>query len=681
MLSRKDRFFEFSNNVVRLFFISLLFFVLFGVFRILFLNFSENISSVLSEKKDFSLALLMGFRFDAVCIFYGLIPVFFVFLTGLVFSKSSKYHKFIFHFSTIYTTILFLLFFFILIVDFFFYEYFQTHISITIFGFWEDNTSALMKTFWTDYPVILIFSGIFLVVIGIYFLLRKIMSKQYMIPIFPRWSKPCIVILLVGIYFLGARGFSVGFPLRMMHADVSTHVFINSLVPNGIFALKTALQDKSKQQISLNIDETVRESGFSTIDAAISYYVGHSVINEKDSLLNALYVQTPENLFLEENPPHVIFILMEGFGSHLLSFHDKEKLNLMGELEDVLPDAYFFKNFISATQGTITSLEALMISNVFKTPVAQSTFANDSLPSSIAYVFKQSGYSTNFVSSAKLGWRNLNNFIPHQYFDNLVDVQNLANMYPNVEVNEWGCYDEYMFDYIAEEIDNASNQPQFIFGLTTTNHSPLSLPKSYIPYPVNVEQIHREINSDEVAEMHFTTYQYANDKLGKLIKKIKASQFGDKTIIVVTGDHSMRGFFNYGDSETLDKYAVPLLLFIPEKYKPAINPDLTNFGSHKDIFPTIFNLSLSKAKYLKSGVNLFSGEANTNFALHSSGIILSKNGCVDFTSSNPIYYTWNKSGKLILLNNKTNEKLSEDLNKAKAFTACMKFFNQTAWEN
>ncbi len=682
MPDKGNWFSGFSNNIIRLFIVFLLFLLLFGVFRILFLISSENITDILSDKKNLFAAFSMGFRFDSSCIFYGLIPVAFVFLIGLFFYKSSIYNRFSFHFSIIYSTILFTLFLFISTIDFFFYQYFQSHINIAIFGFFEDNTSALLKTFWTDYPVIPVFAGLAVFIVCCYFLMRKIMSVKFSIPQYPYWIKICIVILFIGIFIEGVRGFSFkAAPLRLIHSEVTLDSSVNSLVLNGVFALKTAIKDKISQEINSNLNETVKESGFPSINNAVSYYVNHQVINNEDSLRNALFTQTPENLFLKENPPHVVFILMEGMGTNLWMYHDKDKLNLLGELEDVLPYAYVFKNFTSSTQSTITSLESLMINNTFKTSIAQSTFANDSLHSSVAYVFKQKGYTTNFVTSGNFGWRNLDDFIPRQYFDTLVDAGNLDDFYPNVEKNDWGCYDEFMFDYIYDELKQNQNYPQFIFGLTTTNHSPFHLPKSYKPYPIDIKQINRKILfDDKVAKIHFTTYQYANDCLGRLIKRIKASSIGDNTIIVVTGDHCVRGLFDYSNTELLTKYGVPLLLFVPEKYKPAIHPDLTNFGSHKDVFPTIFNLALSNASYLKSGVNLFSDEANDNFALHLSEVVISKNGSIDF-SLKPIFFTWDKNNKLTVQNNgNTNDKLYNDLNEAKASIACMRYFNQTEWK-
>ena len=678
--NQKDCFPEFVNNMIRLSFIFLLFFLLFGIFRASLLTFFEDITDLLYNKKNILRAFSMGLRFDTVCIVFGTTPVFFVFLLGLFFNKSNKYKKFSFHFSAVYITVLFTLFLFVEIVDFFFYKYFGVHIDIAVFGFWEDNTSALMKTFWTDYPVIPVFLGLLIFIVCFYFLIKKILSLKFTVPNFPTWSKVIVVVLLIGFFFFGGRGFFLfGRPLQTKDTIITTNKRINALIPNGIFTLKDACLEKKRQEITINIDKIVKESGFSSMAEIVGYYVNREVPNREDSLKNALYAQTRENSFLKENPPHVVFIMTEGLGLNLFRCHHKEKLNVLGELEDVLPEAYLFENFISSTQLTINSLEAIMVNNTFGMPITQSAFAGDSLTSSVAYVFKQAGYETNFVTSGNLDWRNLNLFIPRQYFDKVIDSQNLGELFPEAEENEWGCFDEYMFDYIYEELEKNITRPQFVFGQTTTNHTPFHTPKSYTPYTVDIKTIRRKILfDDELAESHFKTYQYANDCLGKLIKKIRASKNGDKTIIVVTGDHCVRGLFNYENTEIPIKYGVPLLLFIPDKYKPQNKNALNNFGSHKDIFPTIFNLSLSNAKYVKSGVDLFSDEAAGNFALHHSGILLGKNGAVDF-SQKPIYFVWNPIGNLEV-SEQTGALLNEDMKRAKALMACMRYYNLTEWK-
>jgi phosphoglycerol transferase MdoB-like AlkP superfamily enzyme len=115
-------------------------------------------------------------------------------------------------------------------------------------------------------------------------------------------------------------------------------------------------------------------------------------------------------------------------------------------------------------------------------------------------------------------------------------------------------------------------------------------------------------------------------------------------MIVATGDHNTLALFNFTDHTLLQKLSVPLVIYIPEKYRRGIyNPQ--RFGSHKDIFPTIFNLALSKTTYLKTGNNMFSSDKTTDFfSLNDGTVGMNQYGCV-MMSEKPLFYTWVSGGK------------------------------------
>ncbi len=42
----------------------------------------------------------------------------------------------------------------VLFVDQYYYNYFQTHISVIIFGLADDDSQTVMSSVWTDYPIL-----------------------------------------------------------------------------------------------------------------------------------------------------------------------------------------------------------------------------------------------------------------------------------------------------------------------------------------------------------------------------------------------------------------------------------------------------------------------------------------------------------------------------------------------
>jgi phosphoglycerol transferase MdoB-like AlkP superfamily enzyme len=111
-------------------------------------------------------------------------------------------------------------------------------------------------------------------------------------------------------------------------------------------------------------------------------------------------------------------------------------------------------------------------------------------------------------------------------------------------------------------------------------------------------------------------------------------------VVALTGDHSFWIAKGVGLDEEFKRYAVPFFLSVPERLQPK-KYDLDNFGSHEDIFPTLYHLTLSNQEYLKLGDDLI-GEQS--ISQNSSGLVADKNGAFH----NGKYWTWKSKADLIL---------------------------------
>lgn len=150
---------------------------------------------------------------------------------------------------------------------------------------------------------------------------------------------------------------------------------------------------------------------------------------------------------------------------------------------------------------------------------------------------------------------------------------------------------------------------------------------------------------------------------------------GKNTIVVASGDHNILQIFDFSDKDLLMKHSVPLIMYIPDTYKPKNEVNTKVFASHKDIFPTILNISLSEAKYLKTGNNLFSAENKNNFGLFSYKIAMDSIGCVDFTTSTPLFYRWNGTYNQLEPSKENPDKhLLELMLRSRSYIASMNLF-------
>ncbi|MDO4763376.1 MAG: sulfatase-like hydrolase/transferase [Flavobacteriaceae bacterium] len=609
-----------------------------GIFflsRLIFwLTYGENIS-LPKYLPDLISAFLMRLRFDVSATSYAFIPLALGWLGALFIPirYNAKFQKIYFRLCKFYLPLALFVFLSLCVIDFFYYQFFQTHINILFFGIFKDDTQAVLHSAWADYPIfkiLLIFIATFF---GFFFIHKRNKIQENLISISKKWA---VLLLIFPLYFLGLRGSLGLFPLNREYTNVSPNEFINSLSYNAVYALKFAFSELKHNNLYPHVNNELNANGFDSEKDLYRAYQEGSNYFDSDG-----YAHTPENDFLAKNPPNVVFVLMESMSNHYFELHS-EKLNLLGDLYNLLPELYYFKNGLSSYNGTISSLENLLI-NTNRGVVAQSPYFETPFRSSVAVPFKEQGYQTAFITGAHTSWRNIDQLIKNQGFDVIKGNSHITQKHPNAESFAWGTHDGYLFDYIKDFL-LTSEKPKFVFSLTVSNHTPYEVPKHYKSYPIDIKGLENKIRVNEKSvEDNFYAHQYSASQLARFIKEIKNSSLGENTIIVATGDHNIRQTFEYNSENQFLKYSVPILFYIPEKYKPAFF-NAETMASHKDIFPTIFHLSLPNQKYIYSGDNLFSPSPTFRFAVNNSNFIADDLGAV-IVENSPTYYLWSDKGK------------------------------------
>tara|TARA_B100000902_G_scaffold31590_1_gene37802 strand:- start:5593 stop:7524 length:1932 start_codon:yes stop_codon:yes gene_type:complete len=596
---------SFLKQHINLFKVYLFAISLFSIFRFVYLiRFGEE--GIFNQyPSDLFAAFITGIRFDAqiLCYSFGLLFA----LNFLHLIPEEKFRKNLVTFSKIYTIVILSLLVLVLLIDQQFYTYFQSHINILVYGFLEDDTKAVLASVWSDHPLIRL---VIIFLILVFVIVKVVRSIYNAIITFPKdisiASRIIVIILSLSLFSLGIRG-SIGvFPLQIDDSTVSANRFINNLTLNGVYTFVKAIEERNKSRKILSKKDVLKRSEYSSLKQLISdYYSLPQDSFSSDNYLDYLFETTPYDSILEEYRPNVIFILMESFGGYYLNFHSK-RLNLLGELEEHLEEGVLFSNFLSSTQGTIYSLENIIINK--NGPILSSTNRRfESFRSSIAFPYYNEGYETIFITGGKLGWRNLSEFIPNQFFKQAYGKSKIIRDNPKAISNIWGVYDEFLFEDIFNQLDNSTSK--LIFALSTSNHTPYKLPNDYIDYPINISDSLENliIANKDIAQANFRAYQYANDCLGKFLTRLKNSVHGKNTIVAVSGDHNSYALFPIHNStmQEKDNHIVPFFLSIPDQYKKRLHINEQRFGSHKDIFPTLINLSLSNTTYFSLGNNLF----------------------------------------------------------------------------
>jgi phosphoglycerol transferase MdoB-like AlkP superfamily enzyme len=554
------------------------------------------------------------------------------------------------------------------ILDYAFFSFFQDHINILFYGLIEDDTTAVLTSIWKNYNI----PGWGLLVLLVHYFLFKMIKICFSFYDFDykphpfSWKMPVVFTIgLIVLAFFG-RGNFTRLPLSIEDAHISTNDFINKISLNGVISLNRAY--KIRKVFGKDNFDYLKKLGFKDWTEAFEVYFGNPPRN-RESILESLKYKIPLNTQVASRPPHVVLIVSESFGSYWNSKHSPS-FNLLGDLDQHFKQGILFKNFLPAENGTIGSIVSVATSQVIRPGarfLSESEFMRTPLASSGQIPYKKSGYETHFVYGGRLGWRDLGKFLSSQGYDYLWGADEIKESMPelnNIEEqdlgNEWGIFDEYLYTFIEEQLRTATT-PQFFLVLTTSNHPPFEYPSSYNTRPLNFdESILESLSTDEdMARKRFLGLQYANQKTADFIDKIRKSGISDKVVISLTGDHSYwiaKGLS--GDQEFL-KYAVPFFISLPPRLKPTTF-NAENFGSHEDIFPTLYDVTLSEVEYVKLGESLFS---EAGISQNSTGLIASQAGA--FHNNN--YWSWASEGKLA--HTTENEQIKIIKRKAEALIA------------
>jgi phosphoglycerol transferase MdoB-like AlkP superfamily enzyme len=374
---------------------------------------------------------------------------------------------------------------------------------------------------------------------------------------------------------------------------VSNLPLLNKISPNSLMALNWAI---SNYRNSKPYAPVSKAEGRALALAAI----GRESLDDK----------TPHNSWLAKNPPHVVAIVMESFGSNMLEFDRPGSNDLLGSFRRHMDEDFVFWKFLPDENFTMQVCARLLFACPDES-ITRSLFKSKKLSGTPFEVYKQNGYETVFIHPGHGSWHDSRQYMALHEVDRICFMTDLIEMYkgdnPDIrsEASSWGLPDEYIFPVVQKMLEK-SEKPMFIVILTLTNHPPDMPPPTYKDrFPINPDQKALEaIGSNTSAKLKMMrSFQYASNCVGDFIAGIKNSPLGSRTVIGAFGDHkTIRVKKRYPEGLFLYR-AVPFYLYVP---KPILANTKHRFaperpGSHKDVMPTLFACSLSGASYYSVG--------------------------------------------------------------------------------
>ncbi len=626
-MSREENFSYIVGSLYKLVKVMVLFLLIMGLARV-YLLLTYGASAEYSWS-DLVATFWIGTRLDLSIVAYITILPLLLSIIGTLLNNK-KVTKTIEKLTKYYLLFMVSLVSIFIFADSAYYSFFGTHATLMIFGIVDDDTKALFEIALKNYNLAAVFAVSLLYAVVIYKIIATIYKtkKSFLLSWKPLKQILFFSLLVVIVAGLGRGSLGV-FPLAKTIPDVSADPFINRLPLNASFAMIRSFKEYKKSKSGKY--DLIKKVGYAgRIEKAFEVYMQSKEINKTDLLAN-LQKTTPYNKAIAEKKPNVVVVMAESFGLPLLTYQSKS-FNIMGAVEKNFKEDTLFTNFISASNGTIISLEPVLLNITARpasTSFAQSKYLNTEFRQASARVYENAGYDTTFIYAGDLSWRNVGNFMLHQGFKQTVGRAKIAKaLGRNADEisGEYGIFDGYTYQYILNKLKN-SKKPQFIYVLTTNNHPPFTVPKDYVSKSLVISDKLKKhlVGNMDLIKKRIKDYAYEADMAGVFLDKLKASPLKDNTVVAITADNNtVEGIMHYDNYYTTTK-KIPFYLYLPPYLKPkkAINTEVAS--SHKDIFPTLYNLTLSESNYTSIGVNLLN-DKTLHCGFNDAGVLMASDG-------------------------------------------------------
>ncbi|WP_145515720.1 LTA synthase family protein [Yersinia aleksiciae] len=608
--------------------------------RVYLLTDYGNPESLAGLSTDVQRMFLIGGLFDVRIASLMFVPC--LLIAGLLALNESSFHlwqRVWPWFATIVGTLITVL----TVGNIFYYATYQRPIDIFIFGLAEDDTVAVLQTLWSDYPVIRSAICLMLFVVAILWIFRRWQQK---INSWPEERSSIAVaavstLVILALGFVGTRGSLGTFPLRQSDAQVSDVNLLNMLTPSGPMALTWAV--KAHREYS-HFPPASDQQG----EELLSQFLAQPT----EASLKPFMAKTNPNPMAKQSPPNVVFVVMESMG-YFLEGYDRPNRDVFGALKQHWQTDWRFGRFISEGNGTIDSLSRFFVRSP-NSNISQSSAQDIDFSSNMFKPFLANGYKIIFVTSGNGSWRNLNQFLPHLGISEFVEQNGLKKRYPEAEASTWGVPDEFMFRYIEERLAQADKVGEhvLIMSMSTTHHPPFKAPNSYVKTEIKLSDAEKQrlsnLASGKQLDEVFHTLRYTNDQLGQFISWVKQHSLGEHTIIAATGDHNIRGISYPDVNEQALSRAVPFYLYVPQGYRQNSHFDASRVGSHKDIWPTLYQLSLSEAPYYRTGCDLLSEKPDALWCQgYNPELMITQQGAFTLAGKGEFYPWIDKAGLLV----------------------------------
>ena len=346
--------------------------------------------------------------------------------------------------------------------------------------------------------------------------------------------------------------------------DRTDNTYVNEVAGNGTYqffaAFRSSHLDYSRFYRTLPDD-----AAFARVRAGLLTPDASYISSDPHDLTRAVRHAGPERHL------NVVLISVESLSADFLSTFGASHGHITPKLDALANNSLFFDNVYANGTRTVRGLEALSLSipptpgdSVLKMHHNENLF-------SLADIFNDRGYVSQFVYGGYGYFDNMNYFFAHNGYTP-VDRNDIPKNATIHSENVWGVADEDLYTLALGQMDkiHAQGKPFFLHVMTTTNHRPFTFPAGRVKEPTGTRE---------------GAIAYTDWSIADFIERTRAKPYFDDTVFVITADHDASSAGK--TSLPVNRYHIPLWIYAPKHIAPR---RVDRFMSQIDIAPTLLGL-------------------------------------------------------------------------------------------
>ena len=425
-------------------------------------------------------------------------------------------------------------------------------------------TTEVIGNIMESYPVVPLFSGVFVVVLVLtIFLYKKTIATLETIPNLKEkglFLGGYVALLLISLW------------VSPKFDEVkSNNVFVQEIRANGVYKFYYAFTHSELDFFQFYPTLPEEEARTTFFEHFIILYPGFGECGTPNPApVEQLPYPVVKNIFEEQHKKNVVLISVESLSAEFMAAYGNTE-GITPFLDSLAQKSIFLTNLYATGNRTVRGLEALTLC-VPPTPGESIVKRKDNKDKfTTGSVFKSKGYSVKYLYGGYSYFDNMKDFFAGNGYD-IVDRDNFTPEEITF-ANIWGVSDEDMARKAIKEMNAQAKtgKPFFNHWMTVSNHRPFTYPEGRIDIPGTAKSRQGGVKYTD----------YALKLFFELAKK--ESWFKD-TVFVIVADHCAS---SAGRTELpLDRYRIPCLIYADFLEAEQID----KLASQIDVMPTVMGL-------------------------------------------------------------------------------------------